>query len=77
MSTRAIDLSSPSRPSAPIRTQAFGCGAFCNPAEQVASAYKEALTARASQFDVIAFGIFHAGYGPDNYTPFAEAFADW
>ena len=21
-----------------------------------------------------AFGIFHAGYGPDNFAPFAEAF---
>jgi len=23
---------------------------------------------------VVAFAIFAAGYGPDNYTPFAEAF---
>lgn len=57
--------------------QAFGCGAFRNPAPRVAEAYKEALTARAHQFDVVAFAVFHAGYGPDNYTPFAQVFADW
>uniref|UniRef100_A0A6U7C9M9 Microbial-type PARG catalytic domain-containing protein n=1 Tax=Haptolina brevifila TaxID=156173 RepID=A0A6U7C9M9_9EUKA len=56
---------------------AFGCGAFCNPAHHVAEAYKEALSSRADQFDVIAFAIFHAGYGPDNHTPFAHTFANW
>ena len=25
----------------------------------------------------VGFGIFHAGYGPDNFAPFARAFADW
>jgi len=56
---------------------AFGCGAFRNPAAQVAAVYKEELQKRVGDFDVIAFGIFNAGYGPDNYTPFKEAFDDW
>ena len=56
---------------------AFGCGAFRNPAHHVAAAYREALNGCAAQFDVVAFGIFHAGYGPNNYAPFAEAFKDW
>ena len=56
---------------------AFGCGAFLNPAHRVAAAYRAALESRAAHFDVIAFGIFHAGYGPNNFAPFATAFADW
>ena len=56
---------------------AFGCGAFRNPADRVAVAYREALTARAAHFDVVAFAIFHAGYGPNNFQPFADAFAGW
>ena len=51
---------------------AFGCGAFRNPARVVARLYKEALAARREHFDLIAFAIFAPGYGPDNYTPFAE-----
>lgn len=55
---------------------AFGCGAFRNPAERVARIYREEIEARRRHFAVIAFAIFHAGYGPGNYTPFAEAMAD-
>jgi len=54
---------------------AFGCGAFRNPAHEVAAIYRDELSARAGAFDVIAFAIFSAGYGPDNYTPFAAVFA--
>lgn len=54
---------------------AFGCGAFRNPAERVAAIYREELAACATDFDVVAFAIFAAGYGPDNYSPFAAAFA--
>mgnify|MGYP001307503699 CR=1 FL=1 len=35
----------------------------------------EELQKSLSNFDVVAFGIFHAGYGPaDNFTPFKEIF---
>lgn len=54
---------------------AFGCGAFLNPARDVADAYHEALKARKAHFDMIAFAIFHPGKGPDNYAPFAAKFA--
>lgn len=54
---------------------AFGCGAFRNPADRVARIYRDEISRRDRHFDVIAFGIFDPGYGPDNYTPFVEAFA--
>lgn len=54
---------------------AFGCGAFLNPAPQVAQLYRAAIAKRSADFSVIAFAIFAAGYGPDNYTPFRAAFA--
>lgn len=53
---------------------AFGCGAFRNPAHRVAQIYREEITTRKEDFAAIAFAIFAPGYGPDNYTPFAEAF---
>ncbi len=53
---------------------AFGCGAFRNPAEVVARLYREEIARRRDDFALIAFAIFHPGYGPDNFTPFAEAF---
>jgi hypothetical protein len=52
---------------------AFGCGAFRNPADRVASIYRDEIAARATDFAVTAFAIFSAGYGPDNFTPFASA----
>jgi hypothetical protein len=51
---------------------AFGCGAFRNPAQRVAQIYREEIMARKADFAVIAFAVFSAGYGPDNFTPFAE-----
>ena len=54
---------------------AFGCGAFLNPADKVAAAYKTALQTRRAHFDVICFAIFDAGYGPSNFEPFERAFA--
>jgi hypothetical protein len=53
---------------------AFGCGAFRNPAEQVAEIYKDELARRPDDFDVVAFAIFDAGYGPNNYHSFAKVF---
>jgi hypothetical protein len=49
---------------------AFGCGAFRNPAEQVAEIYGEEIALRREAFDVIAFAVYWPGYGPDNFTPF-------
>ncbi len=53
---------------------AFGCGAFRNPADQVARIYREELAQYSTFLDVVAFAIFHAGYGPDNFTPFKAEF---
>ncbi len=39
---------------------AFGCGAFKNPAPEVARAYHEALTRYRLDFDVVVFAIFDA-----------------
>ncbi len=49
---------------------AFGCGAFRNPAEEVARIYRKEIVDHRDHFEVIAFAIFDAGYGPDNYSPF-------
>lgn len=51
---------------------AFGCGAFKNPADRVAEIYREEIRKHGENFQVIAFAIFHAGYGPNNFEPFAE-----
>jgi len=51
---------------------AFGCGAFMNPPLSVAALYKEYLMEYKDDFDVIAFPIYYAGYGPDNYTAFRD-----
>jgi uncharacterized protein (TIGR02452 family) len=56
---------------------AFGCGAFRNPADKVAKIYLEELRARPGMFDCIAFAIFNAGYGPDNFQIFNEVFASY
>ncbi len=55
---------------------AFGCGAFMNPADRVAKLYREEIHKRQRSFDVIAFAIYNAGYGADNYTPFQLVFSD-
>lgn len=56
---------------------AHGCGAFRNPAAEISEIYREELEKRQNEFDVVAFAIFHAGYGPRNYGPFVEAFRDF
>jgi hypothetical protein len=55
---------------------AFGCGAFLNPAQRVAEIYRDEIQKRQHNFCVIAFAIYNAGYGPDNYTPFQQVFSD-
>jgi hypothetical protein len=54
---------------------AFGCGAFENPADVVATIYRDELAARRADFSLIAFAIFAPGYGPDNYAVFASVLA--
>ncbi|MCX4247163.1 poly(ADP-ribose) glycohydrolase domain-containing protein [Paraliomyxa miuraensis] len=54
---------------------AFGCGAFHNPADRVAALYRDALARTPGNLEEVVFAIFAPGYGPDNYTPFADAFA--
>jgi O-acetyl-ADP-ribose deacetylase (regulator of RNase III) len=51
---------------------AFGCGAFNNPPLKVAALYKECLIQYKDDFDVIAFPIYYAGNGPENYDSFRE-----
>jgi hypothetical protein len=55
---------------------AIGCGAFQNPTRLVARLYREEIEKRARDFAVIAFAIFSAGYGPDNYAPFKAEFGE-
>jgi uncharacterized protein (TIGR02452 family) len=57
---------------------AFGCGAFMNPAAQVAKLYRDALETRRGDFDVVAFAVFYAGYGSrTNVQSFESAFDNW
>eukprot|EP00808_Paulinella_micropora_P017349 g59567.t1 len=56
---------------------AFGCGAFANPAYNVAHLYREALMQKHKDFDVVAFAVYYPGYGPDNFTPFQQVFKDF
>ncbi len=51
---------------------AFGCGAFRNPAQEVAGLYAELLAERREAFDHVAFAVYYPGYGPDNHGPFAR-----
>ena len=55
---------------------AFGCGAFLNDANEVALKYHRAIERHASHFDVIAFAIYWAGYGPDNFPDFNSALSN-
>lgn len=52
---------------------ALGCGAFRNPASEVAAIFRDELICAAGQFQVVAFAIHSPGYGHDNFTVFAEA----
>lgn len=53
---------------------AHGCGAFLNPTEKVAENYKEVIAEYKNSFRVIAFAIYHAGYGPNNFEIFQSCF---
>lgn len=54
---------------------AFGCGAFNNPPDIIANLYKEQILQHQSNFSVIVFAIYNAGYGPDNYSVFKDIIA--
>ena len=49
---------------------AFGCGAFKNDPSDIAWVYKQAVERHRASFAVIAFAIFYAGHGEDNYKIF-------
>ena len=51
---------------------AFGCGAFNNKPQDVAPLYKECLNKYKTDFDVIAFPIYYAGSGLENYPVFKK-----
>ena len=55
---------------------AFGCGAFGGTPELVAKVYCEELKLHADYFSLVAFGIFYAGWGANNYEVFREVFQD-
>ena len=55
---------------------AFGCGAFGGTPELVAKIYAEELRKNEDFFSLVAFGIFYAGWGPNNYDVFREVFQD-
>ncbi len=45
---------------------AFGCGAFLNPAHEVAQLYREAILRRRDAFELIAFAIYDPGCACNN-----------
>ena len=49
---------------------AFGCRAFENDPSDIAWVYKQAVERHRASFTVIAFAIFYAGHGEDNYKIF-------
>ena len=51
---------------------AFGCGAFGNDAFMVANIYKDAIGVYKDNFSVIAFAIYYAGVGLNNYDIFSN-----
>ena len=54
---------------------AFGCGAFKNDPSDIARVYKQAVQRHRASFAVIAFAIFFAGHGQDNYKIFKSYLA--
>jgi len=61
---------------------AWGCGAFLAPPALVAQLYREEIVRKLHEykspsdapFKHIAFAIYHAGYGSDNFAPFEAEF---
>lgn len=57
-------------------TGAFGCGAFHNPPEIVAGAWREALTVYREKFELVVFAVYCAGNETVNYGAFRKVFSD-
>ena len=55
---------------------AFGCGAFHNPPERVAGAWREALTVYREKFEAVVFAVYCAGNETGNYMAFRKVFRD-
>lgn len=53
---------------------AFGCGAFGNDPTIVAQLYASEIYPKLQHFSVIAFAIYYAGLGPNNYVTFKDVF---
>lgn len=55
---------------------AFGCGAFCNPPEIVARAFREVQKKYESYFETIEYAIYCGGHETRNYDAFCRVFED-
>ena len=55
---------------------AFGCGAFRNPPELVASVFRRAAEEYGRYFETIEFAVFHMDHESPNHRAFCRAFAD-
>ncbi len=55
---------------------AFGCGAFRNPPDLVASAFLKAVCEYGSYFETIEFAVFHMDFESENYRAFCRVFSD-
>lgn len=53
---------------------AFGCGAFCNPPEIVAKAFRTVQTKYESYFDAVEYAVFCGGHETQNYDVFCNTF---
>ena len=53
---------------------AFGCGAFCNPPDVVAKAFKAVQERYASYFETIEYAVFCSGHETANFDAFCEVF---
>lgn len=53
---------------------AFGCGAFCNPPEIVAKAFREVQKKYESYLEVVEYAIFCGGHETRNYDAFCRVF---
>lgn len=55
---------------------AFGCGAFCNPPEIVARAFREVQKKYESYFETIEYAVYCGGHETRNYDAFCRVFED-